>query len=137
MHVNGIWIWIYWCLTSLCTIFQLYYGGQLYWWWKPKYSKKSLQVTDKLYNIVHFAWARFELTTLVLIGTDYICKDKTEKLLRQEIKIKEIRVTDPSKCINDQTLRSDTEFCRTSLLKLSDKCPTKSSQVGVRVSTLR
>ena len=47
------------------------------------------------------------------------------------------RCTDPSKCINDQTLRSDTEFCRTSLLKLSDKCPTKSSQVGVRVSTLR
>ena len=45
--------------------------------------------------------------------------------------------TDPSKCINDQTLRSDTEFCRTSLLELSDKCPTKSSQVGVRVSTLR
>jgi hypothetical protein len=35
--------------------------------------------------------------------------------------------TDPSKCINDQTLRSDTEFCRTSLLKLSDKCPTKLS----------
>jgi hypothetical protein len=34
---------------------------------------------------------------------------------------------DPSKCINDQTLRSDTEFCRTSLLKLSDKCPTKLS----------
>ena len=29
--------------------------------------------------------------------------------------------TDPSKCINDQTLRSDTEFCRTSLLKLSDQ----------------
>jgi hypothetical protein len=33
--------------------------------------------------------------------------------------------TDPSKCINDQTLRSDTEFCRTSLLKSSDKCSTK------------
>ena len=29
--------------------------------------------------------------------------------------------TDPSKCINDQTLRSDTEFWRTSLLKLSDQ----------------
>jgi hypothetical protein len=29
--------------------------------------------------------------------------------------------TDPSKCINDQTLRSDTEFCRTSLLKFSDQ----------------
>jgi hypothetical protein len=35
--------------------------------------------------------------------------------------------TDPSKCINDHTLRSNTEFCRTSLLKLSDKCPTKLS----------
>ena len=53
--------------------------------------------------------------------------------------------TDPSKCINDQTLRSDRELCRTSHrqmsdkypTKLSDKCPTKSSQVGVRVSTLR
>ena len=31
------------------------------------------------------------------------------------------RYTDPSKCINDHTLRSDTEFCQTSLLKLSDK----------------
>jgi hypothetical protein len=31
--------------------------------------------------------------------------------------------TDPSKCFNDQTLRSDTEFCRTSLFK----CPTKLS----------
>ena len=31
------------------------------------------------------------------------------------------RCTDPSKCINDQTRRSDTEFCRTSLLKLSDQ----------------
>jgi hypothetical protein len=29
--------------------------------------------------------------------------------------------TDPSKCINDHTLRSDTEFCRTSLLKLSEQ----------------
>jgi hypothetical protein len=58
-------LFVLWCLTPLSAIFELYRGGQFYWWRKQEYPEKTIdhgQATGKLY----YLWLRVECTLFVI-----------------------------------------------------------------------
>jgi hypothetical protein len=56
-----------WCLTPLSTIFQLYRGSQFYWWRKPEYLEKTIDLSWQRRRVQYYARSCVLCHTLVHI----------------------------------------------------------------------
>jgi hypothetical protein len=63
-------LFVWWCLSPLSTIFQLYRGGQFYWWMEPEDPEKITDLSSHgqtlSHNVAHLAL--FEIRTHNISG---------------------------------------------------------------------
>ena len=60
-----------WCLRALSTIFQLYRGGQIYWWKKPEYPAKTTDCHKSLFK--YMIGSEFSGSKYQSVGKCKIC----------------------------------------------------------------
>jgi len=72
--LRGYWSWD---LTPLSTLFQLYRGGQFYWWSKPTCRKSLTTLSHNVVPRVHVAISGIWTHNVVVIGTDCTCSCKS------------------------------------------------------------